>query len=321
MNNEFIWDPDKNQIYTPSYGSQSILEKQPGGFDKNIQKSFLMIAPGETLTMHALAEAVEKILWEGEINITAGSLTLELNNKSYLYSLKNITVGGGEDKANLTINKPGKCFFTNRNDIKNNVINVSAGGTFLLNGKDCNDFLVLYTEIYADNDGSILITLINNDQEITGKENITTMQHASCYFKSNLYSGKGAFNAGGSSRILFYANKLESAQTRLSSGAYKHGLFNVDAGNAFISVQGHDQNAVMLSGEAAFNFITTNGPNTGVVELCAVRADNGKPVSENLLWLFQQGMLLKDGAYIEKLNELSYETDRKNNKLRIFLPS
>lgn len=114
MNTPFIWESNKNQVYTSVNGSQ-VLTGEGGNFAKPEHFTFTMDAPDEELTLRPVGGDVT---WDGNITIGAGKVLVDCQGNKVNLNASGLDIGRLQSPACLEFYRPGSIFISKDDGVK-----------------------------------------------------------------------------------------------------------------------------------------------------------------------------------------------------------
>lgn len=277
MAKQFVWNPDSNQTYDGSYGSQTVTSSSGASFSKNLA-TFTADCPQATVTFKqlALADQSGTIFWNGPnvdeistISILSGDVVFDFGNNLFSLAVSSygqdntpgtpgLIVSGGslavknlyrfEVNCNVQLSGGGKLYVTDVSDFlylsEIDGLLLIDDGTLLVNSAfSCElGFTVVL-------DGSITITspnlVISNVLESTG----STIDLSCDYF----YMGRGAIVGNELNHSLRRGSKTSIiANKTLSIAASRITLTD----DAYLSMVGIDPKVFFDRAKFKFDFDT-----------------------------------------------------------------
>lgn len=114
MNTPFIWEVNKNQVYTSANGSQVLTDKSEN-FAKPEHFTFSVDAPDEELTLRPVGGEMD---WDGNVTIAAGKVLVDCQGSKVKINAAGLDIGRLQSPACLEFYKPGQITFSTSAGLK-----------------------------------------------------------------------------------------------------------------------------------------------------------------------------------------------------------
>lgn len=275
MAEQFKWDPKKSQVFDSSYESQESLCTSAVSFSKENGTSFLMNAPGKTLTLKQ-STATDIVSWNPTtdqetpvISVTGGEVIFDfMGNAQTLYVYnpfgdETIKILNGRflvHNVSSFISESGRIYLDENSltHILTSDVTDLTGSILYVNSST----LSIYSETIKFGEFSISESILNTNSKVLALEgndiNITNSK-LEFYTKEFYSNGKMAFSQR--ITILDASFIIYSQNTSISNSEFD--IFNA----SLLEISGQKDEDFSEGASFRFNFIKDNesGPNTSEI--------------------------------------------------------